>query len=150
MTIPELAARSNLSEKYVKSRIGTVPGVEAIDGSYIIPEGTRFPFDISRYKKFTFGNCRYIIVKATDEKRYIDADMLRLSQGEFAALIKELVETNYIRAIQTENTLGANGYISTAKYDEIKQQRREQIIRIITEAVNAVSTAVPVVCAAVT
>ena len=135
MTISDLANRSGLSDTYVKSKIKTISGVRIEDGEIYIPEGSRFPYDVSRFRKFTFENCRYIILKATDHNRYVDADMLHLTQAEFNGLIEELVEVQFLRKVESENTYGANEYITTWKFDVIKQERRESVIKSITKAV---------------
>ena len=51
MTIEELASISQIKESTVKRNFHRIAGVKKLEnGTLIIPDGSRYPFDIHRYK----------------------------------------------------------------------------------------------------
>ncbi len=116
-----------------------MPGVEIGESEILIPDGSRYPFDVHRYRFDNIGKRRIALLGATDQLRYVDSKMLHMSQMEFEEMVSELVQAGFLRKNGSGNPFGANSYNTTIKYQEECSPRKAQgkAIEIIASAVAA-------------
>jgi len=134
MTIEELASISGLKEKTVRQKILTVAGVtRAEDGALIIPDGSRYPYDIHRYKLNDTNKRRVALLDAIFRYRYIDHAMLCMSSESFKTMLAELLNVGLVQRNGSENPFGANGFDTTMKYEELRSDKRYKTAKAISD-----------------
>ena len=119
MTIKELADYSELTERTVKKKIDSIKGVTKNEnGEYIIPDGSRYPYDAHRYKFKDRGKRIKALLDATHKYRYVDHEILRMPENSFNQMVNELVTCQYLQSNGSENPYGVNRYDTTIQYEE--------------------------------
>lgn len=133
MTLSEFAKRSGKSESTIRRNWRKIPGADKVNGEIYFPVGSRYPFDVHRYKNLNMEKCYDIILTATNKKMYIDEDMLNISKNEFDFLLQQLLSNGYLDKYESNNSHGANEYLCTMKYKiEIYDKRADtRISRIL-------------------
>ena len=138
MTVSELSIISAISEKQVTKRWKEIRGAKKEDGVISFPEGSRYPFDLHRYKLINQEKRRLALLDAISCYRYVDNVSLKMPEESFKSLVKELCDAGLIRKNGTHNQYGANAYDTTIRYDEI---RSHNIRKRISEITNIVASA---------
>lgn len=133
MTLSEFAKRSGRSESTIRRNWRKIPGADKVNGEIYFPVGSRYPFDMHRYKSLNTAKRYDIILKATNNKMYIDEDMLNISTNEFDFLLQQLLSKGFLDKYESNNSHGANEYLCTMKYkDEIYDKKADtRISRIL-------------------
>ena len=121
----------------VKKNKNNIPGLTYTNGQFDIVKGTRYPFDIHRYKIKNSADRRYLLLLAISQYKYIDHLKLRVYQEQFEALLKELLDGELIKPNHLYNEFGANAYDCTTKGDEIIKLKKEEAIKHITGIVSS-------------
>lgn len=133
MEIEILAEKGNVSTKQVKKRWKEIGGVTRIKGVLCIPEGTRYPMKKPR-KIDTHEEKLYALLKAIDNERYINEDMLMTSKESFNTLIHELLELKWIQYNGSNNEYGANRFDSTLLGSRIAREKKSAALKEIISA----------------
>lgn len=133
MTLSEFAKRSGKSESTIRRNWRKIPGADKVNGEIYFPVGSRYPFDMHRYRNLNTAKRYDIILKATNNNMYIDEDMLNVSKNEFDFLLQQLLSKGFLDKYESNNSHGANEYLCTMKYkDEIYDKRADtRISRIL-------------------
>ena len=116
MTIEELADFNGIEVATVKKRLGQIPGVELIDGEYVIPDGSRYPYDAHRYKFNDIDKRRRALLDAISKFKYVDSKTLKMTEESFVVMLEELEKAGYIMNNGSSNEYGANKYDTTLLY----------------------------------
>ena len=135
MTVSELASISAISEKQLKKRWKKIPGALKEHGIITFPDGSRYPFDVHRYKFNNQMKRRLALLDAISHYRYVDHISLKMSEESFKSLIEELVAADLIKKNGTCNQYGANGYDTTLRYDEMNTYNISKKIDEITSLI---------------
>ena len=138
MTIQDLAKNSGVKEKTIITRLGELPGVTKDGDEFVIPDGSRWFFDLHRYKLGDRQKRMDALLAATSRFRYVDAKMLNMPQNSFDTMLNELTDAGLLQPNGSDNPYGANRYDTTMKYDQIKDKESKERIRSITEIVSSV------------
>lgn len=144
VTVEKFAERYDLTPKTIKKNIDKIPGALKNDGKYIIPDSARYPYNLGRSKLDTRTKRVYALLKATDEFRYIDCEMLKISKNSFDTLVNELVEKKIIKKNGSNDQHGLNSYdvtLETEQYFENKNIKQimkwiDTVLTIVAEGVN--------------
>ena len=108
MTIEELANQAGVKVRQVKKRYKEIPGVtKNEDGSFTILDGTRYPAR-KRIKIETMHQKLHAMLSAIDNYKYIDAQMLRISDNSLQLIINFALEKQWIQENGSENPYGTN------------------------------------------
>lgn len=129
MTVEELSNICNVKCETIQRNISSIPGYRYEDGS--IPNGSRWKYNIRNSKLRNTNDRRYHLLKATDEYKFIDHNMLRMSRDSFNTMIDELVQYGLLTENGTDNYFGANRYDTTMEYSRIKSDRKKSMIQNI-------------------
>jgi hypothetical protein len=136
MTIGELADISYVKDETVKKNIRNVPGAyQDDDGEWIIPNGSRYPFDAHRYKFNDVGKRRLALLDATYQYRYVNYDKLHMSEESFITMIEELRNAGYLMFNNSNNHYGANQYDTTMKYEQLKGHSKRYMLKKIADTI---------------
>lgn len=137
MNIEKLAENGNVSTKQVLRRWREIGGVTKKGGDLYIPDGTRYP--IRKPQKIdTHEEKMYVLLKAIDNERYINEDMLNTSKDSFDTMLRELLDLKWIRYNGSSNEFGANKYDSTLLGSRIAREKRSAALK---EIINSISGA---------
>ena len=88
---------SQVSENTIRKRYKDIPGIKYENGKFEILEGTRFPFNIRHNALKTDENRLLVLLKAIDQRKYIDASILRVYQSDFEELLWTLLMGRLIK-----------------------------------------------------
>ena len=110
ISIEEFSEMYNVKVNTVRKRINEIYGAQKIDNSWYILKGSRYPYKKNnRIKK----NKIYLtILKAIEERKYIDEKFFKIYKEDFNGLLKCLEDAKYIKRIETLSNYGANNYIT--------------------------------------
>ena len=140
MTIDELAAISCVSVNTIVKNIMIVNGVsQKEDGTLLIPDGSRYPYDAHRYKFDNIGKRRLALLDATYRFRYIDHEILKMTQESFNTMLEELLRAGYLQKNHGPNTYGANQYDTTMEYELLHNQSKSSWIKSIADKIGSAS-----------
>ena len=138
MTIKDLANISGIKEKTVRQRIHSVVGVtESEDGTFNIPDGSRYPYDTHRYKFDNIGKRRRALLEATFCYRYVDHVSLCMPEESFKTMLEELLNVGLIQKNGINNPYGANGFDTTMKYEDLRSEKPHNIIKAIGDLIGS-------------
>ena len=133
VTLEDFLRISGIKKSTFLKRYENIPGVERINEEFKIIEGTRLPYNLRRNKLKTTDDQRYVLLKAINENKYIDSNLLRTHPKEFENLLRDLLRIGFIERNGINNPYGANGYRTTIKGgDHLKKTKRETIRYIST------------------
>ena len=135
MTITDLAKYSNINERRIREHFKEIKGFTEDDGEIRFPEGSRYPFDLHRYKLTDINKRRCALLDATCKFMYIDSAMLGLPEESFAAMLEELVRAGFLRYNGSDNKYGANAFDTTIEYEAFKNEKIDKRMKRIEEAV---------------
>lgn len=140
MTIKELADISAVSIKTARQKINTIPGiVRTEDGEYEIPEGSRYPYDVHRYKLDSIGKRCAALLDATYRYRFVDHEILKMPRESFETLIQELLGAGLLRRNGSLNRFGANRYDTTLVYEMMSTKKTNNRIKAIADVIGSAS-----------
>lgn len=114
---------SQVSENTIRKRYKDIPGIKYENGKFEILEGTRFPFNIRHNALKTDENRLLVLLKAIDQRKYIDASILRVYQSDFEELLWTLLMGHLIKPNGSANRYGANAYSITEKGIEYRKKK---------------------------
>ena len=132
ITLEEFARHYNLKPATIKKNIERIPGVEYVDRKYRVLEGTRY-FYVSRSEIKTQSDQIFVILKALDNRRFVDEEILNCTKNEFNNLLNQLQKEGLIEENSSQNQYGANGYSLTLKGIEYSKMEKRQFMKYITE-----------------
>ena len=121
----------------VKKNRKKIPGLTYANGKFDIVKGTRYPFDIHRYKIKDSADRRYLLLLAISQYKYIDHLKLGVYQEQFEELLKELLDGGLIKHNHLYNEYGANAYDCTIQGDEIIKLRKDEAVKQIAEVLSS-------------
>ncbi len=113
-----------------------------IRNHYMILEDARYPFRIKCLNVKNAEDARYYILKAMNEYRYIDNEILGISPSSFDFIVEELISNKLIKKNKSGNTYGLNGYDITGKGSEVFRENKQNTIKEIALILGAYSGAV--------
>ena len=111
ITIEEFSKMYNIKVSTIKKRINEIHLAKKIDGEWYILKGTRYPYRKS--KKIKKEKMYITVLKAIEERKYIDENYFKIYKEDFNGILSILEENKYIKKINTLNNYGANNYITT-------------------------------------
>ncbi len=126
VSLEEFLNISQVSKKTVQRRYKDIPGIKYENGKFEILEGTRFPFNIRHNALKTDGDRLLVLLKAVDQRKYIDASILRVYQSDFEELLQTLICEGLIKPYDTANHYGANAYRITEKGIEYRKKKKRE------------------------
>ena len=141
MTIDDLAKYSSVSQSTIKRKYRTIPGILKEETGFIIPDGTRYPFDVHRYGFKDMGTRYAALLDATSKNRYIDNEVLCIDEYSFRSMISDLLKVGYLCENGTGNMLGANRFNTTFKYEQIKKERANKRTQTIINNLSQIGAA---------
>ncbi len=141
ISVQAFANRYNLKTDTVKKNINRIAGIKLIDNEYLIPDSSRYPYNIGRNKLATRDEKCYVLLKATSQSRYVDETMLKMSTASFNTLITELVKKGLLQKNSSNNPHGANRYDTTLLADETLKNSKK---KAMTEIANILAGAAAV------
>ncbi len=102
MTIKEAIKKWNTTDKTMIKYLseGYIDGVTITDNVVYIPDIGQ-PLNIGNVK-FTCGKIYYYILKALDDQRYINSNMLKITEEQFELFLSALESSGYI-SVSTES-----------------------------------------------
>lgn len=127
VSVEKFAERYDLTPETIKKNIDKIPGALKNNGKCTIPDSARYPYNLGRLKLDTRTKRVYAILKATDEFRYIDFEMLKISKNSFDTLVNELVEKGFLQKNGSNDQHGLNSYdvtLETEQYFENKNSKQ--------------------------
>lgn len=138
MTISELAAISGVKESSVRRSIDRIAGTVVDNkGNVTIPAGSRYPYDVHRYKFDTIEKRRLALLDATYHFRYVDHTALHMSAESFETMLAELLCAGYLQPNGSNNEFGANQYDTTLEYERIREMTQFSKMKKIADAISS-------------
>ena len=135
MTVEELASISGLKEKTIRKNILKVKGARFSDnGRVFIPEGSRYPYSLHRYKLDSIDKRRIALLDATNRFRFVDHNDLKMSKKSFVTMLNELLDQGFLQENGSNNLFGANRYDTTLLYQQNKAEIKKMNLNTITSA----------------
>ncbi len=129
---------TGVSKKQILKRIKDFPGIEFVDGEYRVVYGTRYPM-ARRDRIQGIDDRRRVLLKAIDQNKYIDATVLGIYQGEFEAILGDLISANLIYENDSDNYYGANKYSSRSGVTMLLKKRRREANAELARAVATIT-----------
>ena len=126
VSLEEFLNISQVSKKTVQRRYKDIPGIKYKNGKFEILEGTRFPFNIRHNALKTDGDRLLVLLKAVDQRKYIDASILRVYQSDFEELLGTLLHEGLVKRYHSVNHYGANAYRITEKGIEYRKKKKRE------------------------
>ena len=140
MTIEELAEISCVKVSTIRNNASSVIGfVEDESGNISFPASSRYPYDAHRYKFDNIGKRRLALLDATYRLRYIDHQILKMTQESFNTMLEELLRAGYLQKNHGPNTYGANQYDTTMEYELLHNQSKSSWIKSIADKIGSAS-----------
>ena len=133
MTIEEFAKESNLRIKTIKKNILRIKGITITNGEVIIPEGSRYPYNLGNSKLDTRERKLRALLEATNHYRYIDNEMLRISSDSFSTIINELIQAGLLIENGCSNPYGANRFDVSMAYSDYSRKELMKVLNSIAE-----------------
>lgn len=135
MTISELANISEVAERTIRKNITDIKGVNTLEPEITFIPGTRYKYNVRGTKLSTTEKRRLTLLMATSSMRYIDENMLHMSNESFNMMLEESLAFGLIKENGTNNPYGANKYDTTLKYTQFiqanKGKKYEEISRCL-------------------
>jgi len=122
MTIEGFARECDLGVKTIKKNILRIKGVTVTNGEVIIPEGSRYSYNLGNSKLNTRERKLHALLKATNNYRYIDNEMLGISSDSFSTMINELIQAGLLIENGSSNPYGANKYDVSMSYSDYSRK----------------------------
>lgn len=140
--IEDYIKTTNVSKRSIIKNRRFMKKVLKIRNHYMILEDARYPFRIKCLNVKNAEDARYYILKAMNEYRYIDNEILGISQSSFDFIVEELISNKLIKKNKSGNTYGLNGYDITGKGSEVFRENKQNTIKEIALILGAYSGAV--------
>ena len=125
--------------KYVKEWIkkNLIPGVNSEGNEYSFPDSARRPYCDGHLKAgLSAEKIRAHIIKATLARQHITASACYMSNGEFQAMISDLVDAGLVR-IRIEDDI--TYYDSTQKSEEYTNRSLREIGKYVQECMGIIA-----------
>lgn len=101
----------DITESTFQKRYKSIPGItKNKNGMFVIPEGTRYPYNMRRLKPNTDSKRMYALLDAINRVNYIDENMLHCEKSHFESLLEELLKYELVKRNNTGNKYGCNCY----------------------------------------
>lgn len=114
-----------------------IPGANDEGGEYSFPDSARRPYRDGHLKAgLSAEKIRAHIIKATLARQHITAVACHMSDGEFQAMISDLVEADLVR-IRIEDDI--TYYDSTRKSEEYKNRSLREIGKFVQECMGIIA-----------
>lgn len=115
----------DITESTFQKRYKSIPGItKNKNGMFVIPEGTRYPYNMRRLKPNTDSKRMYALLDAINRVNYIDENMLHCEKSHFESLLEELLKYELVKRNNTGNKYGCNCYDITLIGIEHLQQAK--------------------------
>lgn len=137
MTVKELSDISGINEKTIIKNYEKIPGMQYLDNKWILPDGSRYPYNLRRNQLKNMEDRVCCLLKATADFKYVDHKMLKMPKEPFDRVLKDLVEYGVLEENENDNMYGANHYDITLKYIEIKHNKKRQNVLLIAEFIGS-------------
>lgn len=111
ITIEEFSKMYDVKVSTVKKRINEIYIAKKINNEWFILKGTRYPY--RKIRKIKKDKVYITILKAIEERKYIDEKYFKIYKEDFYGILKILEDEKYIKKVKTLNNYGANKYITT-------------------------------------
>lgn len=111
ITIEEFSKMYDVKVSTVKKRINEIYIAKKIDNEWFVLKGTRYPY--RKIRKIRRDKIYITILKAIEERKYIDEKYFKIYKEDFYGILKVLEDEKYIKRVKTLNNYGANNYITT-------------------------------------
>lgn len=148
ISVEKFAERYKLKAETIKKNINKIPGASFDDGKYIIPDSARYPYNPGNSKLDTRTKKVYAVLKATDEFRYIDCEMLKMSRDSFDTMVNELVEKRLLQKNGSDDDHGLNSYDLTVEAEQyIENKKKSQIMKWIESIFSIAASGVKIAAA---
>ena len=133
ISFDEFVAICGLKKSTIQRRYKMIPGIEKVNGEYRVLSGTRYPFNMRRYKIQDARDRRYVLLRAISEYKYISHLELKIENKQFEEILKEFLSAKLIKENGLSNHYGANAYDITSKGLDIlgKEKAKEELSLII-------------------
>lgn len=141
ITVESFASSFGLSEEAVLNHADELKRQGAFlddNGTLLLPYGSRRHFNLGSMKLDSDGKRYYAILKATDKKCYVDAQVINVLPEEFDAMIQVLVKAGLLMSSGVTNDHGANGYVCTLEAAKLLQERSQKAIKGILQALDVI------------
>lgn len=119
----------HVAVKQIKRRRNEIPGLIQREGQYYALYGTRYPISVKRYQIRDDYKRVFVLLKAIDQRKYIDHMMLGLYRESFDHIIDALLQQELVQEENLGNSYGANAYICTAKGAELVHEKQYEEVR---------------------
>ena len=126
MTIYDLANISHVTERTIRKNITNIKGISTFTPNITFIPGTRYIYNVRKTKLDTTEKRKLTLLKATDAMRYVDNDMLCMSEESFATMIDSLLTVGMIRKNGSNNPYGANAYDVTDVYGQFIRENKNK------------------------
>lgn len=121
ISIEEFSKMYGIKVRTLKMRINEIHIAEKFDNEWFILKGSRYPYRKS--KRVKKDKIFVTILKAIEEKKYIDEKYFNIYKEDFYGILKNLEEEKYIKKIETLNNYGANNYIITISGSKVIRKK---------------------------
>lgn len=122
-------------ETTILRRRNEIPGIKNDGDSWVVLEGTRYPFKINSCRIEDDDDKRRVLLLAISKYRYIDAEMLGIWQETFEGYLEDFLEAGLIKRTNVPNQHGANGYDCTEKGSTIIKKRKDSFKQQLANAI---------------
>lgn len=141
ITIDEYVKTTSISKKTIVKNRKYIKKVIEIRNQHLILEEARYPYRLKCLNVKNAEDARYHILKAMNEYRYIDNELLGISRSSFDFIVEELLTNKLIKKNKSGNMYGLNGYDITGKGTEVFCENKQKTIRTIAQALGSYSGA---------
>lgn len=94
--------------------LGYIPGAKLEEGEWIIPNSARAPYTQARA---TNSSAIYAsIVKGTNERKHVLADLYKISEHEFQQYIKDLIKMDLITTFEEDGIIYYHTTVKAKEY----------------------------------
>ena len=135
MTVKELSDISGINEKTIIKNYKKIPGMQYLDNKWILPDGSRYPYNLRRNQLKNIEDRVCCLLKATADFKYVDHKMLKMPKEPFDRVLKDLVEYGVLEENDLVYTSGlgnlpANIYIGKVKSVSLNNTEIEKVILV--------------------
>lgn len=127
--IDEYIKTTNIKKNTIIKNRKYIKKVLEIRNQYLILEGARYPYRIKCLSVKNAEDARYYTLKAMSEFRYIDNEILGISQCSFDFIVEEFLAKGLIKKNKSNNAYGLNGYDITGEGMAVICEKKHQTIK---------------------
>ncbi|MCQ2537896.1 MAG: hypothetical protein MJ124_05815 [Lachnospiraceae bacterium] len=127
--IEEFLKTTDIKKNTIEKNHRSIKKVLKIRNQYMILEGARYPYRIKSMHVKNAEDARYYTLKAMNEFRYIDNEILGISQCSFDFIVEEFLAKGLIKKNKSNNAYGLNGYDITGEGMAVICEKKHQTIK---------------------